>query len=146
MECFHVWQKPWGVRIRMEGEPTDAQRAAFTVEVEAHCLTRAGTGKPWVSLIEIRNYTRSRQLSDKVAAVMHLARACGHVRCAILVDDWTLARELADAILKAGCDDQARIFLPSPQNEWGRAGAEEWAGVQAWIFRDLTDQHWSLAA
>lgn len=108
---YLVEVKDWGLHVRLQGTLSVEQRDAVARQVEVHCATLGARGTPWSSLVEFDRFEADGFRPEIVVALMKLARRCGQLRCAVVMTDWNWASVMADAMIAAGTDDQARIFV-----------------------------------
>ncbi len=103
--------RDWGLHVRLQGSLSIGQRDAVARQVEVQCANLGSRGTPWSSLIEFDRFEIDDFRPEIVVALMKLARRCGQLRCAVVMTDWHWASVMADAMIAAGTDDQARIFV-----------------------------------
>ncbi|KAA0597568.1 hypothetical protein J2848_001976 [Azospirillum lipoferum] len=108
---YLVELKDWGLHVRLQGTLSLSQRDAIARQVEVLCATLGARGTPWCSLVEFDHFEADGLRPDILVALMTLARRCGHQRSAVVMTDWHWASVMADAMIAAGIDDQARIFV-----------------------------------
>ena len=108
---YLVEVKDWGLHVRLQGTLSMEQRDAVARQVEAQCANLGARGTPWSSLVEFDHFEADGFRPETLVALMRLARRCGHKRCAVVMTDWHWASVMADAMIAAGTDDQARIFV-----------------------------------
>lgn len=101
----------WGLHVRLQGSLSIGERDAVARQVEVQCANLGSRGTPWSSLIEFDHFEIDDFRPEIVVALMRLARRCGQLRCAVVMTDWHWASVMADAMIAAGTDDQARIFV-----------------------------------
>lgn len=101
----------WGLHVRLQGSLSIDQRDAVARQVEVQCANLDSRGTPWSSLIEFDRFEIDDFRPEIVVALMKLARRCGQLRCAVVMTDWHWASVMADTMIAAGTDDQARIFV-----------------------------------
>ncbi len=105
---YLVELKDWGLHVRLQGTLSMEQRDAVA---EVQCANLGARGTPWSSLVEFDRFEADGFRPEIVVALMRLARRCGQLRCAVVMTDWNWASVMADAMIAAGTDDQARIFV-----------------------------------
>lgn len=108
---YLVEVKDWGLHVRLQGTLSMEQRDAVARQVEAQCANLGARAAPWSSLVEFDRFEADGLRPEILVALMRLARRCGHQRCAVVMTDWHWASVMADAMIAAGTDDQARIFV-----------------------------------
>lgn len=108
---YLVEVRDWGLHVRLQGTLSIAQRDAVARQVEVQCANLGDRGTPWSSLIEFDRFEIDDFRPEIAVALMKLARRCGQQRCAVVMSDWHWASAMADAMIAAGTDDQARIFV-----------------------------------
>lgn len=108
---YLVEVKDWGLHVRLQGTLSVEQRDAVARQVEVQCATLGARGTTWSSLVEFDRFEADGFRPEIVVALMRLARRCGQLRCAVVMTDWNWASVMADAMIAAGTDDQARIFV-----------------------------------
>ncbi|WP_434615795.1 hypothetical protein [Azospirillum sp. B2RO_4] len=108
---YLVEVRDWGLHVRLQGTLSVEQRDIVARQVEVQCATLGARGTPWSSLIEFDRFEADGFRPEIVVALMRLARHCGQLRCAVVMTDWNWASVMADAMIAAGTDDQARIFV-----------------------------------
>ncbi|CAO3356047.1 hypothetical protein [Azospirillum palustre] len=122
---FLVELKDWGLHVRLQGTLSLEQRDTIARQVERHCATLGARGTSWSSLVEFDRFEAEEGFRPEiVVALMKLARRCGQLRCGVVMTDWHWASAMAEVMIAAGIDDQARIFVlaEDPQADGGLAG------------------------
>ncbi|ANC92635.1 hypothetical protein A6A40_12460 [Azospirillum humicireducens] len=108
---YLVEVKDWGLHVRLQGSLSIDQRNDIARRVEVQCANLGSRGTPWSCLIEFDRFEIDDFRPEIVVALMKLARRCGQLRCAVVMTDWHWASVMADAMIAAGINDQARIFV-----------------------------------
>lgn len=109
---YLVELKDWGLHVRLQGTLPLEQRDSVARQVETHCAALGARGTPWSSLVEFDRFEAEDGFRPEiVVALMKLARRCGQVRCGVVMTDWHWASVMAEVMIAAGIDDQARIFV-----------------------------------
>ncbi|PWC74678.1 hypothetical protein [Azospirillum sp. TSH64] len=108
---YLVELKDWGLHVRLQGTLSLEQRDSIARQVEMHCAALGARGTPWSSLVEFDRFEAEDFRPEIVVALMKLARRCGQVRCGVVMTDWDWAAVMAEVMIVAGIDDQARIFV-----------------------------------
>lgn len=101
----------WGLHLRLQGALPVEVRDSIARQVEVQCANLAARSTPWSSLVEFDHFEADGFRPEIVVALMKLARRCGHVRSAVVMTDWHWASVMAETMIAAGIDDQARIFV-----------------------------------
>ncbi|WP_372397825.1 hypothetical protein ABMY26_13655 [Azospirillum sp. HJ39] len=101
----------WGLHLRLQGALPVEVRDNIARQVEIQCANLAARSTPWSSLVEFDHFEADGFRPEIVVALMKLARRCGHVRSAVVMTDWHWASVMAETMIAAGIDDQARIFV-----------------------------------
>ncbi|CBS88262.1 hypothetical protein [Azospirillum lipoferum] len=109
--AYLVEIKDWGLHVRLQGSLSIDQRDDVARQVEVQCANLGNRGTPWSSLIEFDRFEIADFRPEIVVALMKLARRCGQLRCAVVMTDWHWASVMADAMIAADINDQARIFV-----------------------------------
>lgn len=141
---YLVEVRDWGLHVRLQGSLSIDQRDAVARQVEVQCDTLGSRGTPWSSLIEFDRFEIDDFRPQIVVALMKLARRCGQLRCAVVMTDWHWASVMADAMIAAGTDDQARIFVQAagdtadalvedPAGGMPAGGFAKLDGAMAWV-------------
>lgn len=136
--------KDWGLHVRLQGTLSLEQRDSVARQVEMQCATLGARGTSWSSLVEFDRFEAEGFRPEVVVALMKLARRCGQLRCGVVMTDWDWATVMAEAMIAAGIDDQARIFVlvKDPHADGSLAGeiegrpAAEYPGMDsamAWV-------------
>ncbi|CAO3352776.1 hypothetical protein [Azospirillum melinis] len=108
---FLVELKDWGLHVRLQGTLSLEQRDTIARQVEMQCATLGARGTSWSSLVEFDRFEAEGFRPEIVVALMKLARRCGQLRCGVVMTDWHWASVMAEVMIAAGIDDQARIFV-----------------------------------
>ncbi|WP_042699924.1 hypothetical protein [Azospirillum sp. B506] len=108
---YLVELKDWGLHVRLQGTLSLEQRDTVARQVQSHCAALGARGTPWSTLVEFDRFEAEGFRPEIVIALMKLARTCGQLRCAVVMSDWDWASVMAEAMIAAGIDDQARIFV-----------------------------------
>ncbi|PWC88658.1 hypothetical protein TSH100_06970 [Azospirillum sp. TSH100] len=108
---YLVELKDWGLHVRLQGTLSLEQRNAVARQVEAQCTALGARGIPWSGLVELDRFEADGFRPEIVVALMRLARRCGQLRCAVVMTNWDWASVMAEVMIAAGIDDQARIFV-----------------------------------
>lgn len=108
---FLVELKDWGLHVRLQGTLSLEQRDTIARQVEMQCATLGARGTCWSGLVEFDRFEAEGFRPEIVVALMKLARRCGQVRCGVVMTDWHWASVMAEVMIAAGIDDQARIFV-----------------------------------
>ncbi|CAO3399169.1 hypothetical protein [Azospirillum palustre] len=125
---YLVELKDWGLHVRLQGTLSLEQRDSIARQVERHCATLGARGTSWSSLVEFDRFEAEEGFRPEiVVALMKLARRCGQLRCGVVMTDWHWASVMAEVMIAAGIDDQARIFVlaKGPTVEGSLAGEIE---------------------
>lgn len=124
---FLVELKDWGLHVRLQGTLSLEQRDTIARQVEMQCATLGARGTCWSGLVEFDRFEAEGFRPEIVVALMKLARRCGQVRCGVVMTDWHWASVMAEVMIAAGIDDQARIFVlaKGPTVEGSMAGEIE---------------------
>ncbi len=101
----------WGLHLRLQGALPVEVRDSIARQVEVQCANLAARSTPWSSLVVFDHFQADGFRPEIVVALMKLARRCGHVRSAVVMTDWHWASVMAETMIAAGIDDQARIFV-----------------------------------
>jgi len=119
--------KDWGLHVRLQGTLSLEQRDLVARQVEVQCATLCARGTAWSSLVEFDRFEAEGFRPEIVVALMKLARRCGQLRCGVVMTDWHWASVMAEVMIAAGIDDQARIFVlaKDPAVEGSLAGEIE---------------------
>lgn len=108
---YLVELKDWGLHVRLHGTLSLEQRDLVARQVETQCAALGARGTPWSGLVEFDRFEVEGFRPEIVVALMKLARRCGQVRCGVVMTDWHWASAMAEVMIAAGIDDQARIFV-----------------------------------
>ncbi|WP_148219341.1 hypothetical protein [Azospirillum sp. B510] len=137
---YLVEVKDWGLHVRLQGALSMEQRDAVARQVELQCATLGARGTPWSGLVEFDRFQVDEFRPEIVIGLMKLARRCGQIRCAVVMTDWHWASVMAETLIAAGVDDQARIFVqaevPDPIEDLDGGPAGDFAkldGAMAWV-------------
>ncbi|WP_377808320.1 hypothetical protein ABNQ38_23615 [Azospirillum sp. A29] len=103
--------KDWGLHVRLQGALSLEQRDSVARQVEMLCATLGARGTSWSSLVEFDRFEAEGFRPEILVALMKLARRCGQLRCGVVMTDWHWASAMAEVMIAAGIDDQARIFV-----------------------------------
>ncbi|CAO3417271.1 hypothetical protein [Azospirillum endophyticum] len=134
---YIVEVKDWGLHVRLQGALSVEQRDAVARQVEVQCATLGARGTSWSSLVEFDHFEADGFRPEILVALMKLARRCGQLRCAVVMTDWHWASMMAEAMIAAGIDDQARIFVQAEGLQAGSGLDSEIEGRPAGDFTGM---------